>query len=174
MRFSATLYALTIATSAIASPLHAARATDQDIVDEESTKVINGEPSEVIQILEPETDAGSTLTEELIVEINDPDYVSTKMLKERINTKGASNVAYGQAIAAAVDAAYTQAKQIKNWDKARQAFTQGMVGSMSARNPDFGKAKAAVCYNQGYRIRDPSNYYGLRSVSFSSGLLKTK
>lgn len=45
---------------------------------------------------------------------------------------------------------------------------------MASHNPDSSRAKAAVCYNQGYRIRDPSNYYGLRSISFSSGLLKTE
>lgn len=45
---------------------------------------------------------------------------------------------------------------------------------MASHNPDYNRAKAAVCYNQGYRIRDPSNYYGLRSISFSSGLLKTE
>lgn len=58
--------------------------------------------------------------------------------------------------------------------KSRETFTKGMVGLMAAKNPNYGRAKAAICYNQGYRIRDPSNYYGLRSISFSSGLLKTK
>lgn len=45
---------------------------------------------------------------------------------------------------------------------------------MAANNPDYSRAKAAVCYNMGYRIRDTTNYYGLRSISFSSGVLKTK
>lgn len=49
-----------------------------------------------------------------------------------------------------------------------------MVGLMAEKNPDSNRAKAAICYNQGYRIRDTANYYGLRSISFSSGMLSTK
>lgn len=121
MRFSAALCVLTVATGAIASPLQAERDTDPALVDEESESVLNGEPGQAVQILEPETDPESTLTEEIVVTINDPDLATSK-LEARLNTKGANDVAYGKAIAAAVEAAYTQAKQIKNWDKVRSIF----------------------------------------------------
>lgn len=112
-----TIYCLAMATCAIASPVQATRATNGAIVDEESNSVINGQQAQSVQILEVETDPDAIITAEIVVEINDPENVTNKKLKGRINTTSANNVGYGKAIAAAVDAAYTQAKQIKNWDK---------------------------------------------------------
>lgn len=120
MKFSAALYAVALATSAIAAPVLEDRADSGGVV-QESGSTVAGEAGNMVQVLEPETEADSTLTESLVVTINDPDAIdestAAKKLKERINTTSANNVGYGKAIYAAVDAAYTQAKQIKNWDK---------------------------------------------------------
>lgn len=112
-----TVYCLAMATCAIASPFQAARDTNGSVINEESSSVVNGQPAQDVQVLELETDPEAIITDEIVVEINDPENVTNKKLKGRINTTSANNVGYGKAIAAAVDAAYTQAKQIKNWDK---------------------------------------------------------
>lgn len=112
-----TVYCLAMATCAIASPVQATRAANGAIVDEESSSMVNGQLALDVEILELETDPEAIITEEIFVKINDPDNVADKKLKGRLNTESANNVGYGKAIAAAVDVAYTQAKQIKNWDK---------------------------------------------------------
>ncbi|KAJ4211767.1 hypothetical protein NW757_014805, partial [Fusarium falciforme] len=45
-------------------------------------------------------------------------------LTKRLNTQSANNVAFGQAIYAAGAAAVKHIKDLKNWNKAREQFTQ--------------------------------------------------
>lgn len=87
MKFSAALYAAAFVTCAMASPITEPRTTD------------------------------AAADDELIVTIKDYEFTEDSKLVPRLNTQSANNVGYGKAIAAAVDAAYTQAKQIANWDK---------------------------------------------------------
>ncbi|CAP80524.1 Pc12g08970 [Penicillium rubens Wisconsin 54-1255] len=105
-------------------------------------------------------------------------------LAKRLNTQSASNVAYGKAIYAAGSAAVNQIKGLKNWNKAREQFTQlgkerGNLWKSSANNsfpvtqgmmdhnPDPKTAVAAICYNKGYGIQNPEGIYGLHSEKIS-------
>lgn len=119
MRFTNALYALAFATCAVASPIQDARAAGGEDIEKLSNTEINGQAGQTIQILTPEAATGAIVTEEIKVTINDPELTSTNKLEERINTQSANNVGYGKAIAAVVQAAYDQAKQIKDWDKVR-------------------------------------------------------
>ncbi|KAH7311266.1 hypothetical protein B0I35DRAFT_336208, partial [Stachybotrys elegans] len=42
------------------------------------------------------------------------------------------------------------------WDDAREEFTKRTTAGMWARNPDYRRYPAAICYNKGYRLRNPS------------------
>ncbi|OLN97844.1 hypothetical protein CCHL11_02573 [Colletotrichum chlorophyti] len=92
---------------------------------------------------------------------------SNPALAKRLNTEGASNVSYGQAIYAAGAAAVNQIKGLKNWNKAREQFTQLMTQIMMDHNPNPGVAVAAICYNKDYDVKDPRGIYGLQSESIS-------
>lgn len=116
MKFPAALYVLAIATGAIALPTQEdhgmeGRAASELAVVERSTGLTGHEHSRAAEV----ANRGEKMTEELVVVINDPESPSNNKLKERLNTQSANNVGYGQAIAAVVDAAYTQAKQISDW-----------------------------------------------------------
>lgn len=67
--------------------------------------------AQAVQILKSETDPKSIITAEIVVEINDPENVTNKKLKCRINTTRVNSVGHSKAIAAAVDVPY------KSWDK---------------------------------------------------------
>ncbi|CAG8909603.1 unnamed protein product [Penicillium egyptiacum] len=108
-------------------------------------------------------------------------------LAKRLNTHSASNVAYGQAIYAAGSAAVNQVKGLKNWNKAREQFTQlgrkrgnyfclwkssannpfPVTQGMMDHNPDPKTAVAAICYNKGYGVQNPEGIYGLHSEKLS-------
>ncbi|KAB2573531.1 hypothetical protein BFW01_g5093 [Lasiodiplodia theobromae] len=90
-----------------------------------------------------------------------------------LNTEGASNVQYGQAIGEAVEGAIAAVNGIKNWNKKREAFVKALTQSMWDHNPDPSEAVAAICYNDGYALRVPTGMLGLRSESVSSGPLHT-
>ncbi|KAK3984237.1 hypothetical protein QBC44DRAFT_202191, partial [Cladorrhinum sp. PSN332] len=64
-------------------------------------------------------------------------------------------------------------KNLGNWNEAREEFTKATTNEMWARNPDYKKFPAAVCYNKGYRVKDPALTEGLVSVKFELGLLNT-
>lgn len=118
MKLPAALYVLAIATGVIALPAQEdqgmeVRAASNAAVVERSTGSTGHEHSRAVEV----QSRGETMTEELVVVINDPDSPTKKKLKERINTTSANNVGYGKAIAAAVDAAYSQAKQLSDWDE---------------------------------------------------------
>ncbi|CAG8174143.1 unnamed protein product [Penicillium nalgiovense] len=88
-------------------------------------------------------------------------------LAKRLNTHSAGNVAFGQAIYAAGSAAVNQVKGLKNWNKAREQFTQLVTQGMMDHNPDPETAVAAICYNKGYGIQNPEGIYGLHSEKLS-------
>ncbi|KAJ6160195.1 hypothetical protein N7497_004732 [Penicillium chrysogenum] len=88
-------------------------------------------------------------------------------LAKRLNTQSASNVAYGKAIYAAGSAAVNQIKGLKNWNKAREQFTQLVTQGMMDHNPDPKTAVAAICYNKGYGVQNPEGIYGLHSEKIS-------
>ncbi|KAK8034869.1 hypothetical protein PG993_009864 [Apiospora rasikravindrae] len=73
----------------------------------------------------------------------------------------------------AVNAATALVKDISNWDKARQDFTQATAKAMMDNNPDATKYVAAACYNKDYSVSNPENTDGKTSVSFKLGALST-
>ncbi|KAK7953493.1 hypothetical protein PG996_014388 [Apiospora saccharicola] len=73
----------------------------------------------------------------------------------------------------AVNAATALVKDISNWDKARQDFTQATTKAMMDNNPDPAKYVAAACYNKDYSVSNPENTDGKTSVSFKLGALNT-
>ncbi|KAK7935301.1 hypothetical protein PG985_000796 [Apiospora marii] len=73
----------------------------------------------------------------------------------------------------AVGAATALVKDIGNWDKARQDFTQATTKAMMDNNPDPAKYVAAACYNKDYSVANPANTDGKTSVSFKLGALHT-
>ncbi|KFA81152.1 hypothetical protein S40288_01036 [Stachybotrys chartarum IBT 40288] len=64
-------------------------------------------------------------------------------------------------------------KDLGDWNDAREAFTKATTEDMWAKNPDYNKFPAAVCYNKGYRLETPANVDGFASVKFELGLLNT-
>ncbi|CAI7612917.1 unnamed protein product [Penicillium glandicola] len=88
-------------------------------------------------------------------------------LTKRLNTESANNVAWGQAVYAAGEAAVKQVNQLKDWNKAREQFTQLTTQIMIDRNPDPNTAVAAICYNMGYNVQNSDGIYGLRSQEIS-------
>ncbi|KAF6783207.1 hypothetical protein CSOJ01_15924 [Colletotrichum sojae] len=99
--------------------------------------------------------------------------ISDPNLAKRLNTASANNVGYGQAIYAAGSAAISQVKSLSNWNKAREQFTQLTTQIMMDHNPNSTEAVSAICYNQGYSVKDPQGIYGLRSEDLSIFPAKT-
>lgn len=64
---------------------------------------------------------------------------------------------------------------MKNLDgQARESFTQKTTQEMWARNPDYKKFPAVVCYNKAYTLQDPNGKDGLLSAKLSLGVLETE
>ncbi|TGO15300.1 hypothetical protein BTUL_0042g00710 [Botrytis tulipae] len=59
------------------------------------------------------------------------------------------------------------------WNEAREKFTQATTANMWARNPDYNKYPAVVCYNKGYSVRNPAGIAGKVSAKLSLELLNT-
>lgn len=118
MKFPVALYVLASATGAIALPAQEDRSAMQVRAAGEANIVDRSAGHEHSRAVEVQSRAETAQDDdELIVVINDPESPTKGQLQSRINTQSANNVGYGKAIAAAVDAAYTQAKQISNWDE---------------------------------------------------------
>ncbi|RAL61617.1 hypothetical protein DID88_009654 [Monilinia fructigena] len=65
-------------------------------------------------------------------------------------------------------------KDLGQWNKAREVFTQTTTDQMWKRNPDYNRYPAAVCYNKGYHLRDPNGHTGRVKAKLSIGnFLKT-
>jgi hypothetical protein len=45
---------------------------------------------------------------------------------------------------------------------------------MWARNPDYNKYPAAICYNKGYHVKNPAGIAGKVSAKFELGMLHTE
>ncbi|KAF7896250.1 hypothetical protein EAF00_006264 [Botryotinia globosa] len=73
----------------------------------------------------------------------------------------------------AIDAAGRTISNIKNWDNAREEFTKTTTANMWARNPDYSKYPAVICYNKGYSVKNPAGIAGKVSVKLSLGILHT-
>lgn len=76
-----------------------------------------------------------------------------------------------KAALAAITYAAGQVKNLKDWTKAREAFTQATVADMWAKNTDKANAPAAICYNMGYKVTVPAT--ALAKANLKTGLLKT-
>ncbi|KAJ8063453.1 hypothetical protein OCU04_007329 [Sclerotinia nivalis] len=59
------------------------------------------------------------------------------------------------------------------WNETREAFTQKTTLEMWARNPDYNKFPAVVCYNKGYNVANPGGIDGKVSAKLSLGMLNT-
>ncbi|KAJ4393369.1 hypothetical protein N0V93_002577 [Gnomoniopsis smithogilvyi] len=64
-------------------------------------------------------------------------------------------------------------KNLGEWNEAREAFTKKTTAEMWARNPDYSKFPAAICYNKAYSLQDPNGKDGLLSAKLSLGVLNT-
>ncbi|GKT43453.1 uncharacterized protein ColSpa_03634 [Colletotrichum spaethianum] len=62
-------------------------------------------------------------------------------------------------------------RAVVDWTAAREAFTQKTATQMYKTNPDPKKFPAAICYNQGYRVKDPKGIDGKASVTLRSNVL---
>ncbi|KAF7895433.1 hypothetical protein EAF00_007247 [Botryotinia globosa] len=62
---------------------------------------------------------------------------------------------------------------VGSWDSTRQKFTQEVTDTMWNENPDPATWAAAICYNQGYRIRDWNRVSTPQKQKLSSGPLHT-
>lgn len=58
--------------------------------------------------------------------------------------------------------------------QAREAFTKKTTEEMWARNPDYDKFPAAICYNKGYDLEDPKGMDGLLNAKMDLGVLNTE
>ncbi|ATZ49215.1 hypothetical protein BCIN_04g03920 [Botrytis cinerea B05.10] len=59
------------------------------------------------------------------------------------------------------------------WNDARETFTQTTTKEMWARNPDYNKYPAVVCYNKGYSLKNAAGVTGKVSAKLSLGMLNT-
>ncbi|KAJ0118762.1 hypothetical protein N8I77_001450 [Diaporthe amygdali] len=64
-------------------------------------------------------------------------------------------------------------KDLGKWNQAREEFSKKTTAEMWARNPDYQKYPAAVCYNKGYKLKDPAGTTGLVSAKLTLGQLNT-
>ncbi|TGO31592.1 hypothetical protein BHYA_0499g00020 [Botrytis hyacinthi] len=64
-------------------------------------------------------------------------------------------------------------ENLGQWNEVREKFTQETTLNMWARNPDYNKYPAAVCYNKGYSLKNPNGFVGRVSAKLSLGLLET-
>ncbi|KAK2053030.1 hypothetical protein LY76DRAFT_629750, partial [Colletotrichum caudatum] len=94
-------------------------------------------------------------------------------LSKRLNTQGAMDVSYAQAIWSAGDAALKQVKSISKWKKARGEFTKLCTQIMMDHNPNSTQAVSAICYNKDYDIKNPDGIYGMTSQTLSIWPAKT-
>ncbi|KAJ4422990.1 hypothetical protein N0V82_002384 [Gnomoniopsis sp. IMI 355080] len=65
-------------------------------------------------------------------------------------------------------------KNLGEWNEVRETFTKKTTQDMWARNPDYTKYPAAICYNKGYTLKDPNGKDGLLSAKLSLGMLNTE
>lgn len=154
-----------------------------------STSAVQGPPVVSADTFQPDWDAIEAEYKAAMAKtISDPN------LAKRLNTASANNVGYGQAIYAAGSAAISQVKSLSNWNKvkvqlistrspppatnteaqAREQFTQLTTQIMMDHNPNSTEAVSAICYNQGYSVKDPQGIYGLRSEDLSIFPAKTE
>lgn len=65
-------------------------------------------------------------------------------------------------------------KDLGKWNAAREEFSKKTTAEMWARNPDYQKFPAAVCYNKGYKLQNPAGIDGLVSAKLELGQLNTE
>lgn len=65
-------------------------------------------------------------------------------------------------------------KNLGKWNQAREAFSKKTTAEMWARNPDYQKFPAAVCYNKGYKLQNAAGIDGLVSAKLELGQLNTE
>lgn len=65
-------------------------------------------------------------------------------------------------------------KDLGKWNAAREEFSKKTTAEMWARNPDYQKFPAAVCYNKGYKLQNPAGMDGLVSAKLELGQLNTE
>ncbi|KAG8161372.1 hypothetical protein KVR01_009636 [Diaporthe batatas] len=73
----------------------------------------------------------------------------------------------------AVEIGQDTIKNLGKWNDAREAFTKKTTAEMWARNPDYQKYPAAICYNKGYKLKNPAGKDGLVSAKLELGQLNT-
>ncbi|KAL1870235.1 hypothetical protein Daus18300_005300 [Diaporthe australafricana] len=64
-------------------------------------------------------------------------------------------------------------KNLGKWNEAREEFSKKTTAEMWARNPDYQKFPAAICYNKGYKLQNAASIDGLLSAKLSLGQLNT-
>lgn len=65
-------------------------------------------------------------------------------------------------------------KNLGKWNEAREEFSKKTTAEMWARNPDYQKFPAAICYNKGYKLQNPAGIDGLVSAKLELGQLNTE
>ncbi|ORY16573.1 hypothetical protein BCR34DRAFT_611436 [Clohesyomyces aquaticus] len=87
------------------------------------------------------------------------------------------NIAGGKGLSViikiAIEIAADTLKNLGEWNKARETFTQTTTLEMWNRNPDYAKFAAAICYNKGFRVKDPAGIAEQTSAKLELGLLNT-
>ncbi|KAH8588061.1 hypothetical protein B0O99DRAFT_601087 [Bisporella sp. PMI_857] len=73
----------------------------------------------------------------------------------------------------AIEHAAETIKNLGQWTEVREEFTKKTTSDMWSRNPDRKKYHAAICYNKGYRVQNPSGIAGKLSAKVELGLLHT-
>lgn len=65
-------------------------------------------------------------------------------------------------------------KNLGKWNQAREQFSKKTTAEMWARNPDYQKFPAAICYNKGYKLQNATGIDGLVSAKLELGQLNTE
>ncbi|TDZ67830.1 hypothetical protein CTRI78_v002694 [Colletotrichum trifolii] len=170
MRFSAIrmLLASALAVNGAAVP----NPTEVDV----SAAPIN--PEAVAIEVETVTFAGSKPAGELVAGAVDETEDETSALAERQIGAAAIISALGGGVMAvatgvAVNIVTDILEAVIDWTLARETFTQETTSQMWNRNPNPGKYHAAICYNKGYRVKDPQGIDGLAKVTLRLNVLHT-
>ncbi|KAF7905244.1 uncharacterized protein EAF01_005765 [Botrytis porri] len=64
-------------------------------------------------------------------------------------------------------------KNLGEWNQAREEFSKATTADMWARNPDYRRYPAVICYNKGYSVKNPAGIVGKVSAKLSLGFLNT-
>ncbi|KAL0065590.1 hypothetical protein AAF712_007368 [Marasmius tenuissimus] len=79
----------------------------------------------------------------------------------------------GAAIGQALGEILAKLFPIGKWNEARETFTKATTAEMWARNPNRGKWVAAICYNKGWRVKNPAGISDVQSMELKLGALHT-